>query len=80
VEYAVIRSAAVFAVAIAIGCQAPALDESEFYDVWIHGGTIVDGTGGEPYAADLVIAGDTTVYVGNVDFDLHAATPMDATG
>ena len=79
-EYAVIRWAAVFAVAIAIGCQAPALDESESYDVWIQGGTIVDGTGGEPYAADLVIAGDTIVYMGNVEFDLHADTAIDATG
>jgi len=43
VEHAVImlRRSALLAVAIAVGCQAPGLDESEFYDVWIQGGTIV---------------------------------------
>lgn len=75
-----IRWAGFLAVAIVIGCQAPALDESESYEVWIRGGTVVDGTGGEPYAADLVIAGDTIVYIGDVDFDLHADTTIDATG
>ena len=54
-----LRRSALLAVAIAVGCQAPGLDESEFYDVWIQGGTIVDGTGGEPFTQ-----GVTTVHLG----------------
>lgn len=47
-----------------LACQAPGVDESESYDVWIRGGTIVDGAGGEPYTGDLLIRGDTIVYLG----------------
>ena len=74
-----IRWVAGFSIAMAVGYQAPALEESETYDLWIKGGTVVDGTGEEPYVADVVIAGDTIVYIGDVDFDLHAATTVDVT-
>ena len=33
----------------------------------IRNGLIVDGNGGEPYAGDLAVDGDTIVAVGNVD-------------
>ena len=34
------------------------------YDLIIRGGTVVDGTGGEPYVADVAIVGDKVVAVG----------------
>src|SRR3546814_10143644 len=34
------------------------------YDLVIRGGTVVDGTGGEPFAADVAIDGDRIVAVG----------------
>ena len=36
------------------------------YDTVIRGGTIVDGRGGEPFAGDLAIRGDSIVAVGKV--------------
>ncbi|NEE01859.1 N-acyl-D-amino-acid deacylase family protein [Phytoactinopolyspora halotolerans] len=35
------------------------------FDVVIRGGTVVDGTGGEPFAADVGIAGGVVRHVGN---------------
>jgi N-acyl-D-amino-acid deacylase len=34
------------------------------YSVLIHGGTIYDGSGGEPYVGDVALKGDRIVYVG----------------
>lgn len=39
---------------------------SETYDLVIRGGTVVDGTGGEPFVADVAVKGDQIVAVGNV--------------
>ena len=39
------------------------------FDVVIRGGTVVDGTGAEPVAADVAIDGDRIVAVGDVDGD-----------
>jgi len=36
------------------------------YDLIIRGGTIVDGTGGEPYRGDVAISGDKIVAVGDI--------------
>ena len=36
------------------------------HDVVIRGGTIVDGLGGEPYAAEIAVRGDTIVEIGSV--------------
>ncbi len=48
------------------------------YDLIIHGGTVVDGTGCEPYIADVAIRGDTVVAVGT---DLGEAEKVyDASG
>ena len=51
-------------------------------DIVIRGGTIVDGTGSEPFHADVGIAGDRIVEVGDVgpgrreiDAEGHAVTP-----
>ena len=37
------------------------------YDFFIHGGRVVDGTGGAPYVADVLISGDEIVYIGPLD-------------
>ena len=34
------------------------------YSVLIHGGTIYDGTGGNPYVGDVALKGDKIAYVG----------------
>ena len=48
------------------------------YDLIIRGGTVVDGTGCEPYVADVAITGDTVVAVGT---DLGEAQKVyDASG
>ena len=48
------------------------------YDLIIRGGTVVDGTGCEPYLADVAITGDTVVAVGT---DLGEAKKVcDASG
>jgi N-acyl-D-aspartate/D-glutamate deacylase len=48
------------------------------YDLIIRGGTIVDGTGGEPYVGDIAVSGDRIVSVGKVDGP--AKREIDATG
>lgn len=48
------------------------------YDLLIKGGTVVDGTGSEPFVADVAIVGDRVVAVGN---ELGEASKVyDATG
>lgn len=37
------------------------------YDIFISGGTIVDGSGAKPFKGDLLIKGDKISYVGKVD-------------
>lgn len=51
------------------------------WDWHIGGGTIIDGSGGQPFAADLLIRGDSIGYVGPVDRDtVEAAQYVDAAG
>lgn len=38
--------------------------DADHYDVLISGGTIYDGSGGEPFTGDVAIRGDRIVYVG----------------
>lgn len=47
-------------------------------DVLIRGGTIVDGSGGPLFRADVALSGDRIVAVGNLD--VPAKTVIDATG
>ncbi|UCD38742.1 MAG: D-aminoacylase, partial [Fidelibacterota bacterium] len=49
------------------------------YDVIIRGGTIYDGSGGTPYAADLAVDGDAIVAIGDLD-TLRGQIEIDATG
>jgi N-acyl-D-amino-acid deacylase len=54
---------------------------STVYDVLIHGGTIVDGTGGEGKRGSVGIIGDKITYVGgDLGADVHAKHSIDATG
>jgi len=49
------------------------------FDVIIHGGTVVDGSGSEPYRADVAISGDKIVGVG--DYSGHSSRrPIHANG
>lgn len=48
-------------------------------DLLITGGTIVDGSGGEPFTGDVAMQGDRIVYVGPA-FSGQAAETIDATG
>jgi N-acyl-D-aspartate/D-glutamate deacylase len=56
------------------GCDPPAS-----YDLLITGGTLVDGTGATPRAADIGVTGDRIVAVDDLT-DARAATVIDATG
>ncbi len=47
-------------------------------DMLVRGGTIVDGSGSEPYVGDVAIVGDCILSVGR--FDGHATEVIDATG
>ena len=48
------------------------------YDVGIRGGTIYDGSGGEPYIGDVMVSGDKVACVGTCPG--QAAQSIDATG
>src|SRR3954449_7431442 len=49
------------------------------YSVLIRGGTIYDGSGGEPYVGDVAVKGDKIVYVGP-HAPGRAGRTVDATG
>ncbi|HWJ59741.1 MAG TPA: D-aminoacylase [Sphingomicrobium sp.] len=49
------------------------------YSILIHGGTIYDGSGGQPYIGDVALKGDKIVYVGP-HAPGRAARTVDATG
>src|ERR1700675_2282521 len=62
-----------------IGQQASPLPSAAEFDVIIRGGTVYDGTGGEPQRVDVAIRGDRIVGIG--DFaSAHANTIVDAHG
>ncbi|MBV8684466.1 MAG: amidohydrolase family protein, partial [Caulobacteraceae bacterium] len=52
--------------------------EEAMHDLIIRGGTVVDGTGGEPYVGDVAIKGDRIVAVGEVSGS--AVREIDAAG
>ena len=60
-------------------CMAQAESQIASFDVLIKGGTVYDGTGGEPRQADIGIRGDRIVAVGNLN-NTHAGSVVDASG
>ena len=66
------------AVLAAVGSLA-ACSASAAFDVVIRGGTVYDGSGGEPYVADIAISGDVIVAVGELESD-EATLQIDAAG
>ena len=72
---ATVRSLAIWLLATFVlsGCA-----REPVYDTVIRGGTIVDGRGGEPFAGDLAIRGDSIVAVGKVRG--RSRTEIDARG
>ena len=56
-------------------------DRTQTYDLYIHGGTIVDGTGAKPFAGDVLVKGDKIAYVGPTDRrKIKALKSIDAQG
>ncbi len=53
--------------------------EEEPYDIWIRGGTVVDGTGVPARVADVLIRGTEIDFVGEVE-EAEALEVVDATG
>ena len=65
----------------ALACRGTGPDPAQSYEIWIRGGTVVDGTGAEPRVADIVIADDAIVYLGDVvSGSLDAELVIDAGG
>jgi N-acyl-D-amino-acid deacylase len=70
------------------GCQqaaGPFLPEHDAIDVLIENGRVIDGSGAEPVSADVVIVGDTIVFVGDASFtdddrNVRIAKTIDADG
>ena len=69
------RLLSVLAVATLAACGAGEAD----YDVIVRGGTIYDGSGGAPYAADLAIDGERIAVIGDLS-EATATREVDATG
>jgi N-acyl-D-amino-acid deacylase len=51
----------------------------ERYDILIRGGTVVDGTGGAPYVADIGVRGERIAAIGELS-EARAEHTVDATG
>ncbi|MEJ2539481.1 MAG: D-aminoacylase [Gemmatimonadota bacterium] len=64
-----------FLALLSLGCSAP----GPRADVVLRGGTIYDGTGGEPTVGDVAIRGDSILAVGDVG-DLQGETEVDVGG
>src|SRR3954447_16073089 len=58
------KKSTAFALTIAGFLATSAASPPASYSVLIHGGTIYDGSGGEPYVGDVALKGDRIVYVG----------------
>ncbi len=73
------RAAAVALLGVGFSVPAFPLPETGPFDVVIRGGTVYDGTGGEPRRADVGIRGDKVEAVGDLS-KASAARTIDATG
>lgn len=75
--HAILALSAMLVIPSVCGAQTPSQTAS--FDVLIKGGTVYDGTGGEPRQADIGIRGDRIVAVGNLQ-NAHAGSVVDASG
>ncbi len=79
---------AVVALVTLVGCSAEQQQSSEAgpdygvtYDLYISGGTVVDGSGDPSFAGDVLVVGDTIAFVGEVDATkVQASQHLDASG
>ena len=55
------------AVALALVSAGPLTAQAPRYDVVIHGGRVVDGTGAPWYAADIAVSDGRIVAIGRID-------------
>ncbi len=68
-----------FLLAFVLAAQLAFAADADRFDYLIKGGTVYDGTGGEPRRADVAVRGDRIVGIG--DFDpAQAANVIDANG
>ena len=76
-----VRSLALVSATLVLGSCAPDGAEPIQADLLIRGGTVYDGSGGEPRRADVAILEDRIVFVGDAEETLLiAAEILDATG
>ncbi|MDX1406010.1 MAG: amidohydrolase family protein [Woeseiaceae bacterium] len=82
-----LRSGFVAAILLVAACQPapPFLAEYGHIDLLIENGEVLDGRGGEPFAADVVIVGERIAYVGETGFSAEdratrIARTIDAAG
>ena len=67
----------ILAAGLAAACGAgPAVDEGP-WDLLITGGTVIDGTGGERYRADVAVRGDRIVRVSRAALPHEPAARVD---
>ncbi|NUO63245.1 MAG: amidohydrolase family protein, partial [Gemmatimonadaceae bacterium] len=65
----------------ALIASAPAIAQAQRYDLVIRGGTVIDGTGGPRYRADVAITGDRVAVVSRHPIPRSSARRViDATG
>lgn len=65
---------------LSVACNDDAF-YNDAYDILIHGGTIVDGTGSDGYRTDVLIKENIIAYVGRVNVEkIEARKIIDATG
>lgn len=73
------RGAAPLAALLAAAC-APGSSAPPRVDVWIRGGTVLDGSGAAGERADVFVVGDRVVFVGLPERPPEAELRLDATG
>lgn len=77
-----VRLSAALAFLLAAGCAAPphgTAPETAGFDLVIRGGTVYDGSGGEPVRADVGVRGDRIAAIGDLS-RAKATRVVDATG
>ncbi|MCY4265531.1 MAG: D-aminoacylase [Gammaproteobacteria bacterium] len=79
-HWSVIRKVSRFAILLLLSCLgwACAPQSGADYDLLITNGTVYDGSGGEPFVADIAVVEDRIVAIGQLD--AVAKTVLDASG